>query len=373
MPALKTRLAEGHHRLDGLELVAPRAQLVLEALGLLLQTGPLVLERLIDAAREVGDLLLDRALLVGLALLEVGVDLLAVLGHDLAQARGRLLAALGAGGDDHLARRGERDGILGDAAAELRERGLGRLSGGRDLLGPGGALRLEIGLGPCQLLVQLVLLAIDVGAQLVLEHGQPLAGLAATTLGFLLDRRERPLARVLVDVGDDVQREIEDALEVARADVEQDAEPARRALEIPDVADRAGQLDVAHALAPDLAAGDLDAALVADDALVADALVLAAVALPVLGRTEDALVEQPVLLRLERPVVDGLGLGDLALRPFPDLVRAGERDADRAEVIDLEHGSPPRRRLARRRDADLWRAGSSRPGLDPAGTVIGCG
>jgi hypothetical protein len=47
-------------------------------------------------------------------------------------------------------------------------------------------------------------------------------------------------------VGDDVQREVEDALEVARADVEQDAEPARRALEVPDVADRAGQLDVAH-------------------------------------------------------------------------------------------------------------------------------
>ena len=101
-----------------------------------------------------------------------------------------------------------------------------------------------------------------------------------------------------------------------------------------------------------LRAGDLDAALVADDALVPDPLVLAAVALPVLRRTEDALVEEAVLLRLERPVVDRLRLRHLALRPLPDLVRAGERDADRVEVIDLEHGSPPRRRLARRRDAD---------------------
>ena len=171
------------------------------------------------------------------------------------------------------------------------------------------------------------------------------------------------LAGVLVDVGDDVQGEVEDPLEVARADVEQDAEPARRALEVPDVADRAGQLDVAHPLTADLRAGDLDAALVADDALVADPLVLAAVALPVLRRTEDALVEETVLLRLERPVVDGLGLRDLALRPLPDLVRAGERDADRAEIIDLEHGSPPRRRLARRRDADRERRGGRcRPG-----------
>src|SRR6185312_1003275 len=99
-------------------------------------------------------------------------------------------------------------------------------------------------------------------------------------LGLLLDRREGPLAGVLVDVRDDVQGEVEDALQVARADVEQDAEPARGALEIPDVADRAGQLDVPHPLPADLRARDLDAALVADDALVADPLVLAAVALP---------------------------------------------------------------------------------------------
>ena len=72
-----------------------------------------------------------------------------------------------------------------------------------------------------------------------------------------------------------------------------------------------GQVDVAHPLAADLGAGDLDAAALADDALVTDALVLAAVALPVLGRTEDALAEQAVLLRLERAVVDRLGLGDL--------------------------------------------------------------
>ena len=66
----------------------------------------------------------------------------------------------------------------------------------------------------------------SVGAQLVLELGQALAGLAAAALGLFLDRGEGALAGVLVDVGDDVQREVEDPLEVARADVEQDAEPA---------------------------------------------------------------------------------------------------------------------------------------------------
>src|SRR5450759_2694687 len=97
------------------------------------------------------------------------------------------------------------------------------------------------------------------------------------------------------------------------------------------------ELDVAHALAAHLGAGDLDAAALADDALVAHALVLAAVALPVLGGTEDALAEQTVTLGLERAVVDRLGLGDLALRPRLDLLGRCEPDADRVEVVDIDH------------------------------------
>src|SRR5204863_2842274 len=100
------------------------------------------------------------------------------------------------------------------------------------------------------------------------------------------------------------------------------------------------QVDVAHALAPDLRARDLNAAALADDALVADPLVLAAVALPVLGRTEDALAEQPVLLGLERAVVDRLRLGDLAARPRADLLRGREPDLDRVEVVDVDHVVP---------------------------------
>ena len=100
--------------------------------------------------------------------------------------------------------------------------------------------------------------------------------------------------------------------------------------------DRSGQVDVTHALAADLGARDLDAAALAHDALVADALVLAAVALPVLGRTEDALAEEPVLLGLERPVVDGLRLGDLAGAPGANLLGRGEADLDCVEIIDVD-------------------------------------
>ena len=120
---------------------------------------------------------------------------------------------------------------------------------------------------------------------------------------------------LLARVDDDVVRIVDHLLEVTEREVEQVAHRARQGLEEPDVRDRHGQLDVAHALAPHLAQRHLDAAPVADHAAVADALVLAAMALPVLHRTEDALAEEAILLRLERPVVDGLGLGDLAPRP----------------------------------------------------------
>ena len=153
-----------------------------------------------------------------------------------------------------------------------------------------------------------------------------------------LDGREVAVARVGVDRRDQVRREVDDLLEVLGRQVEQVAQARRDALEVPDVRDGRGQLDVAHPLTTHLGAGDLDAAALADDALEADALVLAAVALPVAGRTEDLLAEEPVLLRLEGAVVDGLGLLDLAVGPLADVVRGGEADAQLVEEVDVEHG-----------------------------------
>src|SRR5205814_4032987 len=118
-------------------------------------------------------------------------------------------------------------------------------------------------------------------------------------------------------------------------------EPRARAPEVPDVDDRSGQLDVAHALAPDLRARDLDPAALTDDALEPDALVLAAVALPVLRRTEDLLAEESVLLGLERAVVDGLRLLHFAVRPRQDVARGREVDSETVTLVHIEHCCAP--------------------------------
>ncbi len=136
---------------------------------------------------------------------------------------------------------------------------------------------------------------------------------------------------------DDIALEIEHALKLLELHVEQQADAAGQRLEEPDVGDRRGELDVAHALAADLGDGDLDAALLADDALVLHPLVLAAQALVVLHRPEDAGAEQSVALGLEGAVVDRLGLLDLAERPRADALGAGDADLDLVEGFGLRH------------------------------------
>src|SRR5262245_7233319 len=107
---------------------------------------------------------------------------------------------------------------------------------------------------------------------------------------------------------DDVVRVVDHLLEVTERDIEQVPHRAGQCLEEPDVRDGNGELDVTHALATHLAQGHFDAATVADDTAIPNSLVFAAVAFPVLHGTENALAEEAILLRLERPVVDGLRL-----------------------------------------------------------------
>ena len=161
-----------------------------------------------------------------------------------------------------------------------------------------------------------------------------LAELLARLAVLLLGEDLLLLDRGVAGVDDHVGLEVEHPLELAHRHVEQQADPGGQALEEPDVGHRGRKLDVAHPLTPDLGLGDLDAALVADDAAVLHPLVLAAQALPVGDRAEDLGAEQAVPLRLERAVVDGLRLGDLAVRPGPDLLRAGETQADGVEVVE---------------------------------------
>src|SRR5437660_10592991 len=112
------------------------------------------------------------------------------------------------------------------------------------------------------------------------------------------------------------------------------ADAAGQALEKPDMRAGAGQLDVSEALAANAGQGDFDAALVADDAAMLHAFVLAAQALPIGDGTEDARAEQSIALGLEGAVIDSLRLGHFAMGPTANLFRGCQTDADRIEISD---------------------------------------
>src|SRR6185312_12970460 len=203
------------------------------------------------------------------------------------------------------------------------------------------ALGLPLGGGQLRALGALVLQLLQTTLELVQALLDVLVtgGLDVALLGLDLvgDAGQVLVPALVVDPRDHVGREVDDPLEVLGRQVQQVAQAGRNALEVPDVGDRSGELDVAHPVAPDLGPRDLDAAALADDALEPHPLVLAAVALPVSGRTEDALAEQAVLLGLQGAVVDGLRLLDLAVGPRADLIRSGQADPELIEVVDVQH------------------------------------
>ena len=240
------------------------------------------------------------------------------------------------------------DGILGlevadlEACGSLPRRARAGRSARRSRLA--GLAHLLLGaIAHAALLVALRTLGLE-GREVLLEAREALgdAGIALALERLDLEAKLvlKPghvfVARGLVDRDDHVRGEVDDLLEVLRRHVEQVAEAARHTLEVPDVRDRSGELDVAHALTTHGGLGDLHAAALTNDSLEADSLVLAARALPVAARSEDLLSEQAVLLGLQGAVVDRLWLLDLTVRPATDVVGGRETDLDFVKRVNVE-------------------------------------
>ena len=80
------------------------------------------------------------------------------------------------------------------------------------------------------------------------------------------------------------------------------------------MADRSRQLDVTHAMPAHLGVGDFDAAALANDAAMANPLVLAAMAFPILGGPKNLFAEKTFALWLVGTIVNGFWLHYLARR-----------------------------------------------------------
>ena len=106
---------------------------------------------------------------------------------------------------------------------------------------------------------------------------------------------------------------------------------------------------MSHAVTTNFAVGDFDAATFASDTAVTYTLVLAAIALPILGWTKDTLAKETVFFRLERPVVDRLRFGNLTVRPTENSLRRSNADLYVVKAVNTrshlltdlqQHGRP---------------------------------
>ena len=139
----------------------------------------------------------------------------------------------------------------------------------------------------------------------------------------------------------DVLRKVQHLLELLGRDIEHQRHAGGDRLEIPDVGYGRSQLNVTHSLTANLLCGHIHAALFAlVDFLAVRVLILTAHTSAVLRGTENALAEQTADLSFQRSVVDGLGLGDLAVRPFSDHFRRRQTNFDRIKFIMLHSYSP---------------------------------
>src|SRR5262249_7572036 len=110
------------------------------------------------------------------------------------------------------------------------------------------------------------------------------------------------------------------------------ADAAWKSFEEPHVRAWRREFDVAQPLTADLRKRHFHSALIPHAPPVLHALVLAAEALPVSDRTENAGAKQAIALGLKSAVVDGFGLRHLAMRPAADFFRRGQADANGVEI-----------------------------------------
>ena len=95
---------------------------------------------------------------------------------------------------------------------------------------------------------------------------------------------------------------------------------------------RNNQLDVSGTLTTNLLLCYLDTTSITDDTFITDTLVLTAGTLIVLCRTEDALAEQTVTLRLIGTVVDGFRFGNLTEATLEDIFGRSKSDGNFSKI-----------------------------------------
>ena len=150
---------------------------------------------------------------------------------------------------------------------------------------------------------------------------------------FLLGKKLFLFERSGTGIGDNIACKIKYLFKKSGAHIKDKTHSGRDTFEVPDVRYGSCEFDMTHSLASYFCSGNFNAAAFADFAFEAEAFIFSAVALPVLGRSEDSFAEKTVAFRFECSVVDGFGFLYFAVGPFSDLFGRSKADFDRIKCV----------------------------------------
>ena len=125
---------------------------------------------------------------------------------------------------------------------------------------------------------------------------------------------------------------VDNRFQLLGLDAQQRPDLVRQGAEKPDMGHGHDELDMPHPFAAHLLLGHFHPASVAHDSFVTDSFVFAAMAFPVLGRTEDTLTEKAIAFRLVCTVIDRLRFGHFAMGTFQNGFGRCQTDGDFIEV-----------------------------------------
>ena len=127
--------------------------------------------------------------------------------------------------------------------------------------------------------------------------------------------------RGIARINHNIAVEIENFLQFFQGEIKEVTHLAGQTLQKPYMGNGGCQFYMAHAFSSHFGLNYLNPTFFADYSPMFHTFVLAAIALVVLSGPKDLGTKQAITLGLESPVIDGLRLLDLSIRPFPNFLR----------------------------------------------------
>ena len=154
-------------------------------------------------------------------------------------------------------------------------------------------------------------------------------------IGLLLNMGPKQLEQLVYAAGVDnhVGGKVDNLFKLFRSHIQKQTDFRRNALEIPNMGNGCGKLNVPHSFTAHFGTRDFHSALFTYVTFIFYSLILTAMTLPILHRPEDLFAEKTVFFGFLGTVVDRFGFGYFPVRPLSNFFGRCNADLNRIEIV----------------------------------------